>query len=106
MNDARLELLRKYVDEEPEDPFNWYALAIEEQKHNTLKAEEIYQHLLRSFPDYIPTYYQAGLLYIESGNPRDALKILNTGLLKCVEQKNSKTKNEIQSLMLQIEDYI
>lgn len=104
MNDTRIELLREYVKQEPDDPFNWYALAMEEQKHNAQRAEEIYLHLLNAFPEYVPTYYQGGLFYLESGKLDKALEILRTGLIKCESQKNTKTRNEIQSLIMELED--
>lgn len=103
MNDTRLKLLRQYVEEEPLDPFNWYALAMEEQKYDLQRAEAVYQHLLSTFPDYIPAYYQSALLYIELGNHDKALDILKEGLLQCERQRNFKTKNEIQALIYELE---
>jgi tetratricopeptide (TPR) repeat protein len=104
MNISRLELLRKYVDEEPSDPFNWYSLALEEQKHNAATAAGIYQHLLKTFPEYIPTYYQAGLLYQQLGNHDLALEILKKGALECEKVQNLKTKREILSVIMEIEE--
>lgn len=97
--DNRLALLRQYVKEEPNDPFNWYALAMEEQKNDTEKAAEIYEHVLNTFPDYIPAYYHSGLLHLGLGNHDKALQILKVGLVKCDEQKNIKTRKEIQALI-------
>jgi tetratricopeptide (TPR) repeat protein len=103
MNISRLEQLRKYVEEEPADPFNWYSLALEEQKHTVAKADEIFQHLLAEFPDYIPTYYQAGLFYQKLGNHDQALKILKKGVSECEKVNNLKTKREILAVIEDME---
>lgn len=100
----RLELMRQYVKEEPNDPFNWYALAMEEQKLDKKRAAEIYEHVLNTFPDYIPAYYHSGLLLFELGNHDKALRVLQTGLKKCDEQKNFKTRNEIRALIEEFSD--
>lgn len=102
MNRTRLELLRQYTEEEPGDPFNWYALALEEQKHDLARAEEIYRHLLTNFKTYVPTYYHAGLLQWQSGNHDVALKILKEGIIQCEAAGDHKTKREIEAAIFEI----
>ena len=104
MNQSRLQILRQYVEEDPDDPFNWYSLALEEQKENPAKAWELFNHLLAAFPDYIPTYYHAGILGEQLGNHDQAIKILRLGVQKCEAANNLKTKREIVSILEELED--
>jgi tetratricopeptide (TPR) repeat protein len=104
MNLSRLELLRQYVNEEPDDPFNWYSLVLEEQKADVSKADALYQQLLTQFPDYVPTYYQAGIFYMQLGNHDRALDILKKGVEKCEKANDQKTRREILSIIMEMED--
>lgn len=57
MNSERIKLLEQYVEDDPNDPFNLYALALEYQKQNPAKAGKLFELLLAKHPDYLPTYY-------------------------------------------------
>ncbi len=80
MNQERLRLLKQFVEEEPEDPFNWYALALEETKQNPKRAAELFEYVLEKHPEYLPTYYHAGNLYLSFGNEEKAKEILLLGV--------------------------
>ena len=64
MNNARLDLLYKYLKDDPNDPFNLYAIATEYKRVNPSKAIEYYEKLIRQHPDYLPTYYHLAETYI------------------------------------------
>ena len=51
----RLEQLRQFAAEEPHDPFNHYALALEYLKTNPREAENLFEQLLQQHPEYLPT---------------------------------------------------
>ncbi len=66
----RLEILRQFVAEEPQDPFNHYALATELLKFDKTESRQIFEYLLKNHADYLATYYHLGALYVELGeNP-------------------------------------
>ena len=44
----RLEILRQFVAEEPQDPFNHYALATELLKFNKTESRQIFEYLLKN----------------------------------------------------------
>ena len=52
----RIELLKEYMDQEPNDPFNIYALAIEYLNENIEKSLTYFTILINDFPSYLPTY--------------------------------------------------
>jgi predicted Zn-dependent protease len=94
----RLEQLRQFVKEEPNDPFNWYALALELLKTNADEARQLFEHLVGSFPQYLPTYYPFAQLLIEMKDASKAEEIFNLGIERSGAAADSKTLREIQSL--------
>lgn len=67
MNPDRLEQLLEFYKEDPNDPFNIYALAMEYKTSAPEKALEYYKMLVANHPDYVATYYHLGHLYEEMG---------------------------------------
>jgi len=96
-------MLELFVAEDPTDPFNRYALALELAKSDKLKAKEIFDQLILSNPDYVPAYYQAALLYIELKLNDDATKIIENGIAQAKNQNNLKAANELRGLLDEME---
>ena len=94
----RLEQLRQFVKEEPNDPFNQYALALELLKVNAVEARQLFEHLVRSFPQYLPTYYPYAQMLIEKKEAGKAEEIFNLGIERSRAAGDSKTLREIQAL--------
>jgi hypothetical protein len=94
----RLEQLRQYVHEEPNEPFNRYALALELLKVNPGEARQLFEHLVRSFPEYLPTYYPYAQMLIEKKESERAEEIFNLGIERSRAAGDSKTLREIQAL--------
>lgn len=68
MDNNRLELLLQFYEEDSQDPFNAYALAMEYLNKDTAKAKVYFDTLLDEHPSYLPTYYHAAALYAASEN--------------------------------------
>lgn len=103
MDQERLKLLKQFVEEEPQDPFNWYALALEETKMDSKGATELFEHLLTNHPDYLPAYYQAGILYLSLGNTDKAKEILQTGVDLAKRKGEQKTSQELNTLLSEVD---
>ncbi len=99
MNSQRIEMLKKMVLEDPQDPFYPYALALEYIHTNRPEALSILIDVMRKYPDYLPLYYQAGLLSIESGKEEEGKAILEKGIAVAQKQNDRKTQNELRSLL-------
>src|SRR5580704_3630042 len=99
MNSNRLKMLEKFMEEEPDDPFPVYALALEHLPVDQQKAKQLFDRLLDQHPDYIPTYYHAGNLYWTEGNPEKAIRILEKGITISRTAGDTKTTQEIQGLL-------
>ena len=97
MAETRLELLLKFYEEDPNDAFNVYGLALEYLKTDVKKSNELFDKLLTSNPTYLPAYYQAAKLKEELGAKETALSIYQTGMKLAQKSNDLKTFHELQS---------
>jgi len=97
MNQNRLEQLIKFREEDPSDPFPLYGLALEYQKSDVKKSEELFDILLTGFPDYLPSYYHAAKLKATLGKKELALTIFKTGMVLAKNKNDTATARELQS---------
>ena len=95
---TRLEQLRQFVADDPADPFNTYALALECLKTDVGEATTLFLGLLQTHPDYLPTYYQAAILLASTGKPAEALKIAEQGMALAQAKNDLKARRELQAL--------
>jgi tetratricopeptide (TPR) repeat protein len=104
MNEDRIRMLEKFLKDDPSDTFSIYALALEYQKQNVEKANELFEILLNEHPSYLPTYYIAGAFYADQAKPMRALEILRKGLVLAKIQKNPSSARELQAAIENLED--
>lgn len=97
MNLTRIEQLLKFLEEEPNDVFSLYALALEYKKSNPAEAGKLFRQLLTHHPEYLPTYYQAALMMEETGNIEDALKLYERGIGLARKLNDVATLKELQA---------
>jgi len=100
----RIEQLTGFLREEPDDPFLHYSLALEYLAREPEEANRLLTELLARFPDYLPAYYQAGLLKIQRAETPQAKAILERGISLAKLQLNIKAANELRHLLEGIED--
>ena len=79
-------MLEQFVAEDPTDPFNHYALALELTKSDKQKAKEVFDKLISTNPDYVATYYQAALLYLELSLNEEAMIIIERGIAQACRE--------------------
>jgi tetratricopeptide (TPR) repeat protein len=96
MNNSLLPDLLAFYEEDPNDPFNIYALAIEYVKSDSKKAEQFFKILLTQHPDYLPTYYHAGAFFAALENVEQAEGIYQKGVALALLQKNTRAHQELQ----------
>lgn len=96
MNSSFLEKLLLFYEEDPADPFNIYALALEYQKFDPLKAVEFFEMLLQKHPEYLPTYYHAAVFFANLEQIEKADLIYKNGIKLAEESGNIKTLGELR----------
>ena len=97
MNHSRIDLLEKFMAEDPSDPFNYYALALEYLQTNPTKAAGLFEDVMINHPEYLPVYYTAGTFYAEQANDSKALEILTKGIELAKKTSDFKALRELQS---------
>lgn len=103
MSAERIKMLEQFVAEDPADPFNHYALALELAKSDKLRAKEIFDQLMRTSPAYVPAYYQAALVYFDLLLKDEATKIIENGIGQARGQNNLKAASELRGLLDEID---
>jgi len=104
MNNSRIAQLKKFIEEEPNDPFNVYALANEYILEEPKTALGYFEQLLFQHPDYLGTYYQAGKLYQSFGEIEKAKRVFEQGIELGLKQTKAKTVNELRNALNEILD--
>lgn len=104
MNHNRIQLLRQFIQEEPGDPFNVYALAMEFIDSDPAQARTLFDRLLTEQPDYLATYYHAAALYAENDDRERAAQLYDQGIDLARRQGNDKTLLELQRAKRAFED--
>ena len=97
MNAARIELLNTYIQEEPDNPFNKHALAMEYYEHAPDQSLAILRDILKEHPDYLPSYFKAAHLLWEEELWEEADRVFQNGIAVAEEQKDQKALGELQS---------
>lgn len=97
MPTERIIQLQRFYEEDPEDPFNLYALALEYLKHDLPKAQKLFETLLDIHSRYLPTYYHAAKLYQELGEKEKASLVFERGISLARELADAKAARELQS---------
>jgi len=104
MNNDRIQQLIRFVQEEPHDPFNVYALAMEYLSGDPERARVYFDQLLIEHPNYLATYYHAAALYAEQSNIGRATELYEQGMALAKAQNNQKTLLELQRAKQAMDD--
>jgi tetratricopeptide (TPR) repeat protein len=97
VKEARLSILLKYLEEEPNDPFNLYAIATEYLSESIEKSKYYFDLLLTKHADYLATYFHAAQLYIDLEQEEKAIEIYKAGIALAKIENNTKTQRELES---------
>lgn len=104
MNNERIQQLIQFIDQEPGEPFNVYALAMEYMNGQPEQARLYFDRLLAEHPDYLPTYYHAAALYTDLDERDKAADLYEKGIALAQVQHNTKTLQELQRAQQAFED--
>jgi tetratricopeptide (TPR) repeat protein len=94
----RIDQLKQFAEDEPGDPFNHYALALEYLKTDPSEAIRLFERLSNSNPDYLPTYYPYAQLLIDRKENEKAESVFQKGIQMARSSKEQKTLREILAL--------
>jgi tetratricopeptide (TPR) repeat protein len=101
---SRIDQVRQFLQDSPNDSFLRYALAQELQKQGDVEAaKEAYLWLTDNQPSYVATYYHLGKLLIAQGEKKAALEWFNLGIEHAKAAKELHALSELQSAKLELE---
>lgn len=99
-NLRRIHQLLEFLEEEPENPFNLYALALEYQKHDPEKVAYYFDLLLQNHKNYLPTYYHAADFFALQNEIAKAKAIYEEGIRLATQQNDNHALRELQNAYL------
>jgi hypothetical protein len=92
----RVRQLEEFLKEDPTDPFNSYALALEYLKIDSKKSQDLFEGLITTKPEYLPTYYPYAQMLGEQRDPR-VESIFKQGIDMAKRLNDFKTLKELSS---------
>lgn len=103
MENQRLEILQQMVARKPNDSFARYGLAMEYAGRDEYDlALENFHTLLNVNPDYAAAYYQAGQIFIKTGQTEQAKSIFRKGIEVTSRLGNQHAQSELEAALAQL----
>ena len=101
----KIQQLKDFLKENPNDPFLRYAMALEHLKiQEDEKALDIFRNLLITNPMYVGTYYHIGKLQEKMELFDDALESYKKGMAVATKIKDRHSFNELQGAYNMLND--
>jgi len=95
----RIEKLKQFLEQSPDDCFLKHALALEHIKDGDDTAAKIlFEANLLYDPTYIATYYHLGKLLERVGAQSDAIQIYERGMKAAKDARDMHSYNELQGV--------
>jgi tetratricopeptide (TPR) repeat protein len=100
MKEERIARLKEFLEQDPNDSFSRYALALEHAgRGETQVAIVLLQEVIQRDPAYVAAYQQLGYNYASLGNVEDARTILHQGIAKATEVGDNHARSEMQEAL-------
>lgn len=101
----RIEKLKEFLRQTPEDSFLKYALALEYKKiGDDAQALAWFESVLENDPAYVGTYYQVGKFWEEKGDTAKAISYYEKGLEAAKNANDRHAANELRSALDELVD--
>ncbi|HSC53086.1 MAG TPA: tetratricopeptide repeat protein [Phnomibacter sp.] len=102
----RIDKLKEYLAQQPNDSFLQHALALEYIKlGDEQAARSLFENVLALQPDYIGSYYHLGKLLERVGENENAIRTYETGMTQAKAAKDMHAYNELQAAWEDLSDY-
>ena len=105
MSASRLDALKKFLEQEPDDSFTKYALALEYASARDFKqAIASLKELIEKDPAYIPAYHQLGVIYAQLEGENDAIQTFEAGISVAMKAGDHHAAKEMQEAIDELEE--
>jgi len=96
----RIDILTGFLQQDPNDSFSRYALALEYIKAGqTDAARREFETVLANDPAYVATYYQLGQFYRTMGLKHEAEKTYRAGIVVASKAADAHTQSELEGAL-------
>ena len=97
---TRLEQLYAYLQDDPNDPFLYYAIAMEKLRaDDPAGAREQFEVLVQRFPTYVGTYYHFGRLLQQQGEKERAIDLYREGIKHAEDARERNAVRELREAL-------
>jgi len=94
----RIEKLKDFLKQEPQDSFVQHALALEYVKAgDDYQAQQLFEEILAREPGYIGSYYHLAKLFERRGDTESATKWYEKGMERAKSAGENHAYNELRS---------
>ncbi|HEX5002312.1 MAG TPA: hypothetical protein VFW78_07430 [Bacteroidia bacterium] len=101
----RIQTLKDYLKNEPDDPFLKYALALEYLKTGQEKeAGLLFEQLVKENPKYLPVCYQFGKLLVKQGHTDLAASEFKRGMAIARQIGDNHTFSELSGALEELSE--
>lgn len=101
----RYHQIQKMLEEQPDDDFLHYALALECINMGQIdEGTAILEQLRVKSPDYLALYYKLANTYSLTRQTEKAVETFEAGIRLAEAQQNFKTRNELKQALAQLTD--
>ena len=95
---SRIDAIRKIVDQQPNDPFPRYGLAMELKTLGRLDEAHVeFDELEKRHPDYVPQFLMHATVLRGLGSKPDARAVLERGLAAATKKRDGHAQSELQA---------
>jgi tetratricopeptide (TPR) repeat protein len=105
MKSSRLDTLLQFLDNDPDDSFTRYAVALEYiSMGNTEQGIGYLKDLIDRDPGYVASYQQLGSMYAENDRKEDARAVLIRGIEIARQSGELHAAQEMQDVLDELEN--
>jgi len=100
----RVSAFRSFIEKSPTDPFPRYGLAMELKNQGKLvEASDAFADLIKTFPDYVPSYLMAGNTASALGQPDQARDIYTRGIATARARGDLHAAKELEAALAELD---
>lgn len=104
MSNQTIQLLKRFLEKDPNDSFTRFALAMEYNKAGfNQEAEQTYLELISKDPNYVGTYYHLGMIYSLSGDKEKARSVFEDGIQVATRANDNHAASELRQALMELD---
>jgi len=100
---SRREKLEQFLEQNPNDAFSRYGLALEcVREQDRAAADKHFRTLLQDHADYVPAYLMYAQMLVQQERQVEAKAVLTTGIDAATRQNNQHARSELEALLAEL----